>query len=204
MPRHAERAVLAAAVLLLHLLLWWAWPRNAAPQRGGPSDAMAQAPLSVRLLPPRPTPAPPPAAGVAPAPVRSATPRALPMKPSRALSSGVAPAAPSAVVAAPAAASAPRDLDLAVPPALAAPRSPSLREQWLNDPRSNTPRATVESRIAAVSGPDRWEAEPMDATRTRWRRNGKCIEVHISRNAQIDPYNQSFSPTPKLVKPNCD
>jgi hypothetical protein len=44
----------------------------------------------------------------------------------------------------------------------------------------------------------------MDATRTRWRRNGKCIEVHVARNAQIDPYNQSFSPTPKAVKPDCD
>lgn len=40
----------------------------------------------------------------------------------------------------------------------------------------------------------------MDATRTRWRRNGKCIEVHVARNAQIDSYNQSFSPTPKAVK----
>ena len=40
----------------------------------------------------------------------------------------------------------------------------------------------------------------MDATRTRWRRNGKCIEVHVARNAQVDPYNQSFSPTPKAVK----
>ena len=76
----------------------------------------------------------------------------------------------------------------------------------LDDPSAMKPTEhfAVESRIAALNGPDRWEAEPMDATRTRWRRNGKCIEVHVSRNTQIDPYNQSFSPTPKLVKPDCD
>jgi hypothetical protein len=199
MPRRAERAALAAVVLLLHLLLWWAWPRGAAPERGKPPDAVAQAPLSVRLLTPQPAPAPPAAPDTTAAPARAMAPRA-PARPSPALAISVAPAASSAQ----AAASAPRDLDLALPPAAASPRSPSMREQWQSDPRSNTPRATVESRIAALNGPDRWEAEPMDATRTRWRRNGKCIEVHVARNTQIDPYNQSFSPTPKLVKPNCD
>jgi hypothetical protein len=207
MPRRAERAILAGVVLLLHLLLWWAWPRGAAPRRG-PVDALTQAPLSVRLLTPQPAPTPSAAPAALPAPARTMVPRApASPPPPPALAVGAAPAASSASAAAAgqaASASAPRDLDLALPPAQASPRSPSLREQWLNDPRSNTPRATVESRIAALNGPDRWQAEPMDATRTRWRRNGKCIEVHVSRNAQIDPYNQSFSPTPKLVKPDCD
>ena len=111
--------------------------------------------------------------------------------------------APTEPVAAPlpvTAASQPKALDLTLPSAVASPHTPSLRDQGLDDPRSNTPRASVESRIAAMSGPDRWQAEPMDATRTRWRRNGKCIEVHVARNAQIDPFNQSFSPTPKAVK----
>jgi hypothetical protein len=197
MPRRAEQVALAAIVLLLHLLLWWSWPRSAAPERGSRPDAVAQAPLSVRLL----TLPPAPATVAAP---EAAAPRA-PVRPAAAPAIGVVrsvPSDPTATVEA--AASSPRDIDLRLPSAAASPRSPSLREQGLNDPRSNTPRATVESRIAALNGPDRWEAEPMDATRTRWRRNGKCIEVHVSRNAQIDPYNQSFSPTPKLVKPDCD
>jgi hypothetical protein len=141
------------------------------------------------------------------APVRATAPRAdvaARETGRRALAITVAPAEQTAALPPTAAASTPPALDLTLPSAVAAPRSPSMRDQSLNDPRSNTPRASVESRIAALNGPDRWEAEPMDATRTRWRRNGKCIEVHVARNAQIDPYNQSFSPTPKLVKPDCD
>jgi hypothetical protein len=203
-PQRAERAALVAVVLLLHLLLWWAWPRSTPPWRGLPHDAVAPAPVLLRLLAPEPAPVPAAAPPATAAPARAVTPR-VPARPSSTLAISVAPAAAEAASApAPAAASAARDLDLSLPPATASPRAPSLREQLLSDPRSNTPRATVESRIAALNGPDRWEAEPMDATRTRWRRNGKCIEVHVARNAQIDPYNQSFSPTPKGVKPNCD
>ena len=79
-----------------------------------------------------------------------------------------------------------------------------MHDQMLNDPRSNTPRATVESRIASLAGTPEMNEEAMDATRRRARQNGRCIEVHISRNAQIDPWNQSVRPTPKLVKPDCD
>lgn len=203
MPQRAERWVLAAVVLLLHLLLWWAWPRGTALQRGALPATPSQAPLSVRLLAPDPLPPEqplPPAASTA----------ARPMVPRTATTAGQSGPRPSAITAAPAesitapppvaAASQPKALDVTLPSAVASPRSSSLRDQWLNDPRSNTPRASVESRIAAMNGPDRWQAEPMDATRTRWRRNGKCIEVHVARNAQIDPYNQSFSPTPKAVK----
>jgi hypothetical protein len=207
MARRAERAALAAAVLLLHLLLWWAWPRHALFERG-PHDGIAtQPPLSVRLLPIDP----PPPRQVAPqavdAVLRAAPPRAAAAARetgTRALAITVAPDEQTAASSPSAAASTPPALDLTLPSAVAAPRSPSMRDQWRIDPRSNTPRASVESRIAALSGPDRWEAEPMDATRTRWRRNGKCIEVHVARNAQIDPYNQSFSPTPKGVKSYCD
>jgi hypothetical protein len=192
MARRAERAALAAAVLLLHLLLWWAWPRHALFERG-PHDGIAtQPPLSVRLLPIDP----PPPRQVAPqavdAVLRAAPPRAAAAARetgTRALAITVAPDEQTAASSPSAAASTPPALDLTLPSAVAAPRSPSLRH-W--------------SRIAALSGPDRWEAEPMDATRTRWRRNGKCIEVHVARNAQIDPYNQSFSPTPKGVKSYCD
>jgi hypothetical protein len=45
--------------------------------------------------------------------------------------------------------------------------------------------------------------ERMDATHTRVRRNGNCVEVHVAREAQINPWNQNHLPTPKLVKPSC-
>ena len=79
-----------------------------------------------------------------------------------------------------------------------------MRDQMLNDPRANSPKATIETRVAAVAGTSELVEEVMDATRRRVRQNGHCIEVHVSRNAQIDPYNQSVRPTPKLVKPSCD
>jgi hypothetical protein len=203
MPNRAERFFLATAVLLLHLPLWWAWSRNAVPLRGDLPATLSQQPLSVRLLPPDPPP-------LEEKPLRSANPAARTVAPRTANAASPNTVRPSAITVAPteaiaapppvAAASQPKALDLTLPSAVASPRLPSLRDQGLNDPRSNTPRATVESRIAATSGPDRWEAEPMDDTRTRWRRNGKCIEVHVARNAQIDPFNQSFAPTPKAVK----
>jgi hypothetical protein len=200
-PRRVERAALAATVLLLHLLLWSAWPHQPARVRG--SSSAAQAPLSVRLLTLDPAPAPRTKPQATTAPARSAAPRAA-ARPQQEVAIMAAPETGPAAAPPALAASSPRDLDLRLPSAVASPRSPSLREQTLTDPRSNTPRASVESRIAALNGPDRWEAEPIDATRTRWRRNGKCIEVHVARNAQIDPYNQSFSPTAKAVKPGCD
>ena len=78
-----------------------------------------------------------------------------------------------------------------------------MREQMLNDPRSNSPTATVESRVATVAGSVDISTERMDDTRMRVRQRGKCIEVHVSRNAQLDPYNQSVAPTPKAIKPSC-
>ena len=78
-----------------------------------------------------------------------------------------------------------------------------MRDQMLNDPRANSAPTTVESRVAAVAGTPDLVEEHLDATRTRFRRNGKCIEVHVSRNAQVDPWNQSHLPTPKQVKPEC-
>jgi hypothetical protein len=106
---------------------------------------------------------------------------------------------------APPAASAPdtQPLNRGIPRATAVPARPSMRDQMINDPRSNSAHATVESRIAAVAGTDVLVEERMDATRTRVRQHGQCVEVHESRAAQLDPFNQSVSPTPKLVKPSC-
>ena len=54
-----------------------------------------------------------------------------------------------------------------------------------------------------MTGTNDWIEERMDDTRARFRKQGQCVEVHVARNAQLDPWNQSFLPTPKSAKP-CD
>ncbi len=78
-----------------------------------------------------------------------------------------------------------------------------MKDQALADPRANSPRPTVESRVAAVSGTTAMTEERMDDNKARFRQNGGCIEVHVSRDAQTNPWNQNHSATPKLVKPSC-
>ena len=201
MARAAERWFVITVVLMAHGLLLWAWRHAAAPAPRQASLRTAPPVTVLRLIPPTPPAAATQALDAAATPParlnRSPPPKheaAGPQAP-QAITVGVEPAASAAL---------PPALDLSVPRAAAAPTQRTIKDQVRGDPRANTPRASVESRIAALNGPDRWEAEPMDATRTRWRRNGQCIEVHVARNAQIDPYNQSFSPTPKAVKPSCD
>ena len=146
MPQRVERWLLAAVVVLLHLLLWWAWSRSPVLQRGAWLAATSQAPLSVRLLPPDPSPP-------EDKPLPSANTAARAVAPRTATTAGPSGPRPFAITAAPtesvtapppaAAASQPSALDLTLPSAVASPRSPSLRDQWLNDPRSNTPRPTA-------------------------------------------------------------
>ena len=78
-----------------------------------------------------------------------------------------------------------------------------MKDQALADPRANSPRPTVESRVAAVSGTTAMTEERMDDNKARFRQNGGCIEVHVSRDAQTNPWTLNHSATPKLVKPSC-
>ncbi len=103
----------------------------------------------------------------------------------------------------PASSAAPVRLELALPRASAATAQRSMYEQMLNDPRANSQTPTVESRVTAVSGTTAMTEERMDENKARFRQNGQCIEVHVSRDAQTNPWNQSHSPTPKIVKPSC-
>jgi len=78
-----------------------------------------------------------------------------------------------------------------------------MKDQILNDARSNSPHASVESRVAAMAGSSAMTEERMDDSKTRFRQNGQCIEVHVSRDAQTNPWSQHHWPTPKLTKPSC-
>lgn len=208
-PRRSERAGLWLAVAALHGLLLFTLRDSLLP-RGRDAPAAHAMPLALRLIalpqappPPaltRPATAQRPPRERSPPTVTFTLPRAEPQPTGQAIT-----LAPIAEPSAPSAASAPasRALDLSPRRALAVPARPTMRDQMLNDPRSNSPSGTIESRVAAVAGSVDMSAERMDDNRLRVRQRGKCIEVHGSRNAQLDPYNQSVSPTPKAIKPSC-
>jgi len=217
LPGRVERVWLWLAVASLHGLLLLAVRDALLPRQPDAATTSAAPPLVVRVIVPVPVPVPVrvPVPSAAPPdatrPVaQAAPPRRPPAEPRieavRAVGEvGQAITAAPMVAEASPAASAPdtQPLNVSVPRAIAVPAQPSMRDQMINDPRSNSARATVESRVAAVAGTDVLVEERMDATRTRVRQRGQCVEVHESRAAQLDPWNQSHSPTPKIVKPSC-
>lgn len=78
------------------------------------------------------------------------------------------------------------------------PRSASApwqlpRNAALDDPRSNTARATFDSRLRnAMGGDGAWVEERLDNDRVRFRRGSECVEMTRSRAGQLDPANGAF------------
>lgn len=112
-------------------------------------------------------------------------------------------AAPRAPGAAPAGEPPRTTLRLTLPPGYAA-SSAAARNPALSDPRSNTPRATLEDRIAdATGGAGAWVEEPKDNhalavgaqgdRRTVLRNGSTCVEVFRSRIADSDSFNSSVA-----------
>jgi hypothetical protein len=203
MKHRIDRAVIAVAVMLLHGLLFLGWRAITVPVARGQRAPESTA-VILRLLPPVRL-----EAEEAPRPPTAPRARAPSAAPALSLQSAAAPSPQAITLQAatppPPTASAPdsRALELALPRAAAAPAARSMKDQMLNDPRANSPKPSVDTRVAAVAGTPELVEERIDATRTRFRRNGQCVEVHVSRNAQLDPWNQSHLPTPKIVKPGC-
>jgi hypothetical protein len=205
--RRAERALVVVLVLAAHGLLGWAWRFAAAPPaRSAPSPEPTR--VVWRLIAPAPQaelPAPPPAA-----PLRAAVPARMPVRPNAAAAPDRAPTVtnpPGAItLVAPQptspAASAPA-LRLELPRGRPVAEADAMKRQALEDPRSNSPPPSLDSRVAAVAGTPAWTEERMDAARARFRIRGQCIEVHRARNTDLDPWNQNHSPTPKVAKPEC-
>jgi hypothetical protein len=74
------------------------------------------------------------------------------------------------------------------------------RNPALDDPRANTPRASLESKLrAAMGGSGEWEEERVDLDHVRFRRGNICVNTQRSRVATLNPSNQAASPTPWLV-----
>jgi len=85
-------------------------------------------------------------------------------------------------------------LRLILPPGYAA-SSAAARNPALSDPRANSVKPTLESRIAnaaAVTG--EWVDERTSDGRTRRRRGDTCVETQESRIASIDRFNQNVAP----------
>jgi hypothetical protein len=67
----------------------------------------------------------------------------------------------------------------------------SMRSHALNDARSNTRNNTLEDRIGQVTtGNDGLQVDTLGEGRKRVRMNGRCVDVHQARIAQIDPMNE--------------
>jgi hypothetical protein len=74
------------------------------------------------------------------------------------------------------------------------------RNPAMDDPRGNTPTSSIGQKlVAAMGGDGRWEEEIMGEGRRRMRRGNTCVDVQRSRNAELNPFNESVAPTPWSV-----
>ncbi len=203
-------------VLLLHALLLTALWLHRPARHDAPRERTVTA---LRLIAPRPSPpAPPPPPEPMPRlprvddtrypPPREPLPSAPEAEPSRNAPSEIAtltepikpikPAEPGRST-----------LRLSLPPGYTASAA-AARNPALSDPRSNTARMTLEDRIAdATGGAGAWIEESSSDNRaqavgaqgdrrTVFRRGDTCVESFKSRTADVDPFNASMLPTPRM------
>jgi len=195
--RPARRAWLI--VLLLHGLAGWLLSQRLAP----PPAARRPALVSV-WLPPARMPRPQLPAPNLPAPRQAPATSRLPAVDSRAAAPEQAPAAavPAAEESPPATRSSVAPLVLGLPAAIGPSASAAWRNPALADERSNSPRASVEQRIArAIGGEADQPDEIHGPTRRRIRYRGGCYDLQQSRDAQLDPFNASVKQAPAQMKP---
>lgn len=105
---------------------------------------------------------------------------------------------PAPVIAAPPAAAASAPLNLALPRPRDAVLSPAAqaRREGVNRP-PNLP----EARWAAALGTDTTLHEEVRGDTRRFRQGRACVDLAPTREAQLNPFNQSAAPTPRLAKP---
>jgi len=188
--------VAIVATLALHGLGWWLLHTPPPLRVAAPAAAPR---VVLRLVPPTPQP-PRPAPIAAPAPTRRPAVQRAPNEPETARQTTPAAPAVSAfepIIVAP---QTQRPLELALPQRPAASAPASIRDQALRDERSNSPRATPSERFAQNLGSDETLIEEARGEgRIRVRQGRTCLDVHVARNAELDPFNMSYRPTPKIV-----
>lgn len=190
-----HRWIARGLVIGLHIALLAALWLHQPTRR---DDTRAPRLTTVRLVQPKPRQTPPPAPQAVAMP-RAQAPalRDIPLPtfiteptPTAITSPGPPSPSPEAPPAEP-----PRTtLRLTLPPGYAASAA-AARNPAFSDPRSNSVKPTLESRIAnaaAVTG--EWVEERTSDGRTRRRRGDTCVETQESRIASIDRFNQSVAP----------
>ncbi|KPF94113.1 hypothetical protein IP87_19845 [beta proteobacterium AAP121] len=99
---------------------------------------------------------------------------------------------------APVASTAAPPLNLALPRSASAPWR--ARNPALDDPRSNTPPQTLESRIAkALGGVDGIEEFRLEDGSVRFKRGNSCVIARPNRAGALDPFNASAQIRPRLL-----
>ena len=163
---------------------------------------------TIRLIAPPPPRTPAPQALPRPQPAREPDRRVAP-PPTVSLPPQTAPE-PAPVTITPPAVTPPAEpprttLRLTLPPGYAA-SSAAARNPALSDPRSNTPRVTLEDRIAdATGGAGAWVEESTSENRSQsvgaqgdhrtvMRRGNTCVEIFRSRIADMDQFNGNVAP----------
>lgn len=204
------RPAIALAIVLLHLLLAGLLVMRAAPRLrdAGREDRRA----TVRLIPFEAAPAPP-EPPPAPArrrkddlPARLAAPRPAPITPP-ARTPEELPSRPAAqnTISATADAATPAPAASAPAPAIVIPSQglarSTRRHPASDDPRANRALESPGDRFARTLGTDEriveeWRGEG----RHRVRQGTSCVDVKVARDAQLDPFNQSYRPAPRLVE----
>ena len=76
------------------------------------------------------------------------------------------------------------------------------RHPGLDDPRANTARQTLESRIARAVGSGSVTEEHLGDGRVRFRKGADCVELRPNAAGQLSPFNESVSPSNRLAT-NC-
>lgn len=198
-----QRPATVALVLGLHLVLLvgalrlGVWPERTAPSSRPPLTVQL---IWQRLTSPTP-PAQPPRPEVQAVPQTRAARTVQQDRPATTNTPAIADPAlqaitlPAAAPSEPAttaatAASAPAPLNLALPRAASA--SWRQRSQALDDPRGNTPKLTLEQKLAmAMGGDGEWVEEVIDADHRRLRRGTMCIYMQRPAAAQLDPFHQA-------------
>lgn len=78
-----------------------------------------------------------------------------------------------------------------------------MRDQVLNDPRTYSPRASAEARMAQTLGSnDRLIDENRGNGNRRFRKGAACVDVHDTHIAQLNPFDATLRDI-KVAKP-CD
>lgn len=188
-PARGRRRRGLALALAAHGLLIAGLLKLAPPVERLANPATASVTWLRLLLEPAPAPAreAAPAHGAQtatrPAPVLQA-PATMALPPAQAEAVAPQPAEP-----------APLQLTLPSGPAGRVERSPAL-----DDPRANTRRLSLESRIAKTLEKD-WTEELLPDGSRRFRRGNDCILVKDSQATVLDPFNNASRLPPKLAGP---